>query len=216
VNKINKNQSLWKQRNFMLLWGGQLTSWLGTEVSGIAMPLVVLSLTGSTAQAGIVAAIRGLVYVVWALPAGTLIDRWNRRTVMVVANLGSGIAMACISVALVKHVLTPNILYIACAIEGSCFVFANLARFTSFRKIVAPEQFASATAQTEMPIAQLVGPPLGGFLYQSAGGFAAFFADSLSYFINAVSVFFITTPLGVETNTERKAMRHEIKEAIVW
>ena len=61
----------------MLLWSGQLVSWLGTEVSGIALPLIVLSLTGSPAQAGGVAAIRGLVYVFWAIPAGVVIDRWG-------------------------------------------------------------------------------------------------------------------------------------------
>lgn len=202
----------------MLLWGGQLVSWMGTEVSSIALPLVVLSLTGSAAQAGIVAAIRGLVYVIWALPAGALLDRWNRKTVIVVANLGSGLAMGSITLALAMHDLTTILLYAACAVEGSCFVFANLARFASFRKVVPEQQFAAATAQSESAnhIALLVGPPLGGFLYQAAGGFAAFFADALSYLINVCSVFFITLPLGVETRVERKAMHHEIKEAILW
>jgi MFS family permease len=87
----------------MVLWGGQLVSWLGTEVSSIALPLVVLALTGSTAQAGIVAAIRGFVYVIWALPAGALLDRWNRKTVMLVANLGSGLAMGSIATGLATH-----------------------------------------------------------------------------------------------------------------
>src|SRR5215469_8969633 len=160
---------LWKQRNFMLLWGGQLVSWLGTEVSSIALPLVVLALTGSTAQAGIVAAIRGLVYVIWALPAGALLDRWNRKTVMLVANLGSGLAMGSIATGLATHHITITILYSACAVEGSCFVFANLARFASFRKIVPEEQFAAATAQSESAshLALFVGPPLGGFLFQA-------------------------------------------------
>lgn len=202
----------------MLLWGGQLVSWLGTEVSSIALPLVVLALIGSAAQAGIVAAIRGLVYVFWALPAGALLDRWDRKTVMVVANLGSGLAMGAIALALATQHLSTPVLYLACAVEGSCFVFANLARFASFRKMVPETQFAAATAQSESAshIALLVGPPLGGFLYQAVGGFAAFFADALSYVVNACSVFFITTPLGVETKTERKAMHHEILDALVW
>jgi MFS family permease len=53
---------------------------MGTEVSGIALPLVVLALTGSSVQAGGVAAIRGFVYIFWAIPAGVLIDRWNRNS----------------------------------------------------------------------------------------------------------------------------------------
>jgi len=126
--------------------------------------------------------------------------------------------MGSIALGLATHDLTTTLLYVACAVEGSCFVFANLARFASFRKIVPEQQFAAATAQSESAshMALLVGPPLGGFLYQAAGGFAAFAADALSYVINAGSVFFITAPLGVETKTERKAMLHEIKEAIIW
>ena len=71
----------------MLLWSGQLVSWIGTEISGIALPLLVLALTGSPAQAGSIVAIRGVVYVVWAIPAGALIDRWDRKTVMMIANV---------------------------------------------------------------------------------------------------------------------------------
>ena len=202
----------------MLLWSGQLASWVGTEVSGIALPLVVLALTGSPAQAGGVAAIRGLVYVFWAIPAGVVIDRWDRKCVMVIANLGSGFAMGSIALALRFHSLSVLQLYIASAVEGSFFVFANLGRFASFPKVVSKEQFPAASAQsgTADQIAILIGPPLGGFLYQAAGGFAAFFIDSLSYFINAVSIFFITIPLGSETPTQRKAIHHEIKEAILW
>ncbi|GHO83871.1 MFS transporter [Dictyobacter formicarum] len=202
----------------MLLWSGQLVSWIGTEVSGIALPLVVLALTGSSAQAGAVAAIRGLVYVCWAIPAGVLIDRWNRKIVMVIANLGSGLAMGSIALALAFHSLSVIQLYIISAIEGSFFVFANLGRFASFPKVVSKEQFPAASAQsgTADHIALLVGPPLGGLLYQAAGGFIAFFVDSLSYFINAFSIFFINIPLGTKTPTERKAVHHEIKEAIVW
>jgi MFS family permease len=212
------NKPLWKQRNFMLLWSGQLASWLGTEVSGIALPLVVLALTGSPAQAGGVAAIRGLVYVFWAIPAGVLIDRFDRRIVMVVANLGSGLAMGSIALALFFHNLTVVQLYIASAVEGSFFVFANLGRFASFPKVVSKEQFPAASAQsgTAEHIALLIGPPLGGFLYQTLGGFLAFFTDSLSYFINAVSIFFINIPLGIETPVERKAIHHEVKEAFTW
>ncbi len=114
-----KNKSLWKQRNFILMWSGQLVSWMGTEVSGIALPLVVLALTGSPARAGSVAAIRGLVFVIWSIPAGVLVDRWDRKTVMFVANLGSGLAMGSIALALFYHRLTLPELYIACAIESS-------------------------------------------------------------------------------------------------
>lgn len=202
----------------MLLWSGQLVSWMGTEVSGIALPLVVLALTGSPARAGMVAAIRGLTYVVWSLPAGALVDRWDRRVVMAGSNAGSGVAMGCIALLLKLHKLSLPELYIACAVEGSFFVFANLSRFAVLPKAVSQEQFPVASAQmgTGNQVAILAGPALGGFLFQAIGSFATFLADSLSYFVNAIFILFITSPLKTETATERRAIHLEVKEAFDW
>src|SRR5437763_14814928 len=131
--------SLLKNSNFMLLWSGQLVSWIGTQITNITFSLLVLALTGSTVHAGSIAAIRGAVYVFWAIPAGALIDRWDRKTVMVIANIGSGLAMGSIYFALLlKHLTIPQ-LYLAGAVEGSFFVFANLARFAAFPRVVSHE-----------------------------------------------------------------------------
>ncbi len=98
-----KHKLLLHNRNFLLLWGGQFVSWIGTEVTGITLPLVVLALTGSPAQAGTITAMRGIVYVVFALPAGALIDRWDRRVIMILGNVGSGLAIGSIGVALLLN-----------------------------------------------------------------------------------------------------------------
>ena len=128
---------LWKNRNYMLLWGGQGISWLGTEISGIAMPLIILTLTGSPALAGAIGAMRGITYVLLAIPAGYVLDRWNRRNIMIVGNLGSGLAMLSVSVGLLlKHLSVPN-LFILMGIEGGCFVFANIGRFSARRFLVS-------------------------------------------------------------------------------
>ena len=187
-----QQQSLLKNRNFMLLWSGQLVSAIGTTITSIALPLIVLTLTGSAFQAGIIAAIRGAVYALWAIPAGALIDRWNRKTVMVIANLGSGLAIGSIYVALLLKHLTIQQLYIVGVVEGSFFVFASLARFTAFPRVVTKEQFAAAVAQTSIAdnLSVLIGPPLGGLLFQTVGAAFAFLADSLSYFVNAISIFY--------------------------
>lgn len=69
-----------------MLWSGQTISIVGTQVSGLALPLLVLALTGSPAQAGIIAALRLIPYVVLGLVAGALVDRWNRKAVMIAAD----------------------------------------------------------------------------------------------------------------------------------
>ena len=210
--------SLLKNRNFMLLWSGQLVSWVGTEITNIALPLIVLALTGSTVQAGSIAAIRGAVYALWAIPAGALIDRWNRKTVMVIANLGSGLAMGSIYVALLlKHLTIPQ-LYFASAIEGSFFVFANLARYTAFPRVVSKEQFPAAVAQTSIAynLAVLIGPLLGGLLFQTVGAAFAILADSFSYFVNAITIFFINAPLQLKRTTQKKSFHKELLAGILF
>ena len=79
---------LWRNREFVLLEGGQSISDAGTQVSHLAFPLLVLGLTRSPAQAGLVGTLRAAPYFLLALPAGALVDRWNRRTVMIVCDGG--------------------------------------------------------------------------------------------------------------------------------
>ncbi len=75
--------SLWRNRDYMLLWSGQLVSSVGGQVSQLAFPLLILALTHSPAQAGLAGALRALPYLIFSLPAGALIDRWDRKRVMI-------------------------------------------------------------------------------------------------------------------------------------
>jgi MFS family permease len=213
-----KQTPLLNNRHFLLLWSGQLVSWVGTEVSGIALPLIVLALTGSPAQAGALAGVRGVVYVVLALPAGVFVDRWDRKRMMVLANVGSGMAMGSIFLALLLKHLTLAQLYIAGIVEGAFFVFANLARFAALPNVVTQEDFPAAIAQTNIAenVALLVGPALGGLLYQTVGAAMAFFTDALSYFVNACSIFFIHTPLQAGKSSANDSLSKQIYEGFSW
>src|SRR5438876_1499439 len=70
--------TLWRNRDYMLLWSGQVVSALGTNMSGIVFPLLILALTSNnTTLAGIAGALGSLPYLLFSLPVGALIDRWN-------------------------------------------------------------------------------------------------------------------------------------------
>src|SRR5438128_297666 len=83
-----KPRSLWRNRDFILLWSGHIVSAIGSEVSLLAFPLLALAITQSPAQAGLMAALRGLPYALFCLPAGALIDRWDRKRVMIICDSG--------------------------------------------------------------------------------------------------------------------------------
>src|SRR5205814_9654714 len=77
-------KSLWRNRDYMLLWSGQALSDIGGAVSELAFPLLVLAVTHSPSQAGFVAALRALPATLVSLFAGVLVDRWDRNRVMLV------------------------------------------------------------------------------------------------------------------------------------
>src|SRR5712671_6683292 len=131
---------LWRNRDYLLLWSGQTVSSIGSGVSQLAFPLLALALTGSPAQAGLAGALRGLPYFIFTLPGGALIDRWNRKLVMIFCDAGRAISMASIPVALVFGHLTLLQLYIVSLLEGSLYVFFDLAETASLPRVVPKEQ----------------------------------------------------------------------------
>ena len=75
-----------KNRDFIILWTGQVVSTIGSEISALAFPLLVLALTRSPARAGIVGFANTLPNLFLYLPAGALVDRWDRKRIMLVAD----------------------------------------------------------------------------------------------------------------------------------
>ncbi|HZC78910.1 MAG TPA: MFS transporter, partial [Ktedonobacterales bacterium] len=111
-------RSLWRNRDYLLLWGGQALSDIGGAVSELAYPLLVLAVTHSPAQAGFVAALRALPSTLFSLLAGVLVDRWDRRWVMLVCDIGRALSLASIPVAYALGHLTIWQLYITAFLEG--------------------------------------------------------------------------------------------------
>src|SRR5262249_20358798 len=104
--------SLWRNRDYMLLWSGQVVSTLGNAISGIALPLLVLAVTGSAEVAGIAAALFSLPYVLFSLLAGALVDRWDRKRVMILCDIGRALLMGSIPLAVAFNALTTWQIYI--------------------------------------------------------------------------------------------------------
>ncbi len=215
--KLPKPKTLWKNRDYMLLWSGQVVSSIGAQVTQLAFPLLILSLTGSPAQAGFAGALRALPYLLFSLPAGALIDRWDRKRVMIFCDIGRALSMASIPVAFALGQLTVLQLFIVSAIEGTLFVFFNIAEAACLPRVVAKEQLPAATAQNMATdgINSLVGPPLGGALF-ALGNVLPFLADAISYAASVISLFFIKTNFQEKRVTAPRKLWVEIGEGLSW
>ena len=212
-----KRGSLWRNRDYMLLWSGQVISSIGTQVSQLAFPLLILALTRSPAQAGFAGALRALPYIIFSLPAGALIDRWDRKRVMIICDIGRALSMASIPFALAIGQLTVLQLFIVSTIEGTLFVFFNIAEAACLPRVVSREQLPAATAQNMATdgINNLIGPPLGGILF-SLGSVLPFLADAISYTVSVISLFFIKTNFQEKRVVSQRKLWHEIGEGLHW
>ncbi len=211
-------RSLLRNRDYMLLWSGQVISTIGTGASMIVYPLLILELTQSPTAAGVAAALASLPYIIFSLPAGALIDRWDRKRVMILCDIGRGLTLASIPVAMAFKVLTIWQIYLAAFIEGSLFVFFNIAEVAALSRVVVKEQLGGAAAQNEAGFgaAAIVGPSFGTFLYQTFGRGVPFIADAISYFVSVASLSFIETTFQSERAAAARNLRAEIAEGLSW
>lgn len=217
VEPTDTRRALWRNRDYNLLWGGQAVSSIGTQASTLAFPLLLLALTHSPAQAGLASALRALPYVVFSLPAGALVDRWDRKRVMLICDALRAVALGSIPVALALNQLSPLQIYLVSLIEGSLYVFFNVAEAASLPRIVTTEQIPAATAQNQATeaLSSLVGPPVGGFLFSVAQSLP-FLADAVSYAASVISLFFMRATFQQTHTAPRRKLYVEIAEGMGW
>jgi len=209
---------LWRNRDYMWLWSGQVVSTLGSAGATIIYPLLILALTESPEAAGLAGALRTLPYLALSLPVGALIDRWDRKAVMIRCDAGRALAVASIPAAIAFDALTVAQIYAVTLIEGSLFVFFNIAEVAALPRVVPAAQLPEATAYNEAGygIAHIVGPPMGTVLYQAFGRAVPFIADALTYCVSIASLLRVKAPFRVETVPQKRDLRHEVAEGLRW
>ncbi len=202
-----------RNRDFQLLWSGQAISQIGSQISFVAYPLLVLALTGSPAKAGVVAFAKNAPIALLALPAGLLADRVNRRWLMVASDGVRAVAVASIPIAAAAGAVPFALIVVVAAIDGTGYVLAAVAERGAIRQLVAPEQLGEAVARNESRMfgAMLAGPPLGGLLF-GIGRAVPFLTDAASYAISTVTKLLIGTEFqearaGGEVGDAREGLR---------
>ena len=212
------NRSLWQNRDYMLLWSGQVISTLGSSAASIIYPLLILAITSSPSQAGMAAALRALPYLLFSLPVGALIDRWDRKRAMIVCDLLRALVVSTIPVALWLDSLTLWHIYSVAFVEGSLFVFFNLAEVAALPRVVTTAELPRAAAQNEAAFgaSQIAGPALGTLLFQTLGRAAPFVGDAVSYIVSTVSLLLIKTEFHASRPAAPRTLRAEIAEGLRW
>jgi MFS family permease len=206
-----------RNRDFVLLQVGQGLSTIGSSSSAIAYPLLVLSVTGSAPKAGLVGFARLVPYGLFGLLAGIASDRFDRKRLMLAADAVRALAAASIVLALAFDVLSLAQIVGVAFVEGTMFVFFNLAEVGALRSVVPARQLpvAAAAEQARVGTVELVGPPLGGALFGLARSLP-FLVDALSYSFSLASVLAMRTPFQQLREAPATRLRAQLAEGFRW
>lgn len=194
---------LGRNRRFQALWVGGATAYLGSSFVTVAAPLLILGITGSAAQAGVYGFIDAAASIAAGLPAGLILDRYDRRTLMIASETVRAIAFATVLVALLAgHLSMPHIFAVA-AVTGAARTFSGPARSLATRAVVAPEQLTKALATEEVRThtASIIGPSLAGVLFAVSRALP-FLGAAIGYLASAVCSFAV--PRDTEDSVNRR------------
>lgn len=207
-----------RSRDFTLLWTGNWLQYFGSRMSAVSYPLLALAVSGGSARAaGFVATAAVLPYVVFQLPAGVLVDRWDRKRVMAVSAVGRVVALGAVVALLGLGLLTMPALIVLIFADVSFAVFSALAERASIPSIVLPERLGSAISQNEARgrIAGLIGGPLGTVLFAWAR-WSPYAVAAAGAAVAALNVLFIRSDCGSGTGRPQRHLVRELADGLRW
>jgi MFS family permease len=206
-----------RNRDFVLLQTGQTLSTIGSESAALAYPLLVLALTHSAAQAGIVGFARIVPWALFGFVAGVAADRLDRKRLMIVSDVTRAAAALSLVVALVVGHLTVLQIALVAFVEGALYVFFNIAELGALRSVVPSRQLPAAVAaeQARWSTVSLVAPPLGGALF-GAGRALPFVGNAVSYLFSLATLLAMKTPFQETRERDDTPVRAQLAEGLHW
>jgi len=192
---VSEPLPLRRNRDFVLFQFGQLFSTVGSGISGIAYPLLALALTNSAAKTGYVGAVEFAPVVLLSVPAGVAADRFDRRRLMIAADVVGATALAILAAAVLTGHAAYWLILVVAFVDMSAGVFFRSGSSGAIKAVVPQPQLADASSISigRMSVVRLAAPPAGGGIFQLAHGLP-FVADAVSYAFSTASLLLMRTP----------------------
>lgn len=192
---------------FFALWSGQTVSAFGSAITSLALPLAAVTLLGATPlQMGILAGLRYLPHLLLGLPVGVWVDRWPRRPVLLLTDLGQALLLGSLPALALLNGLRIEALYIVAVLTGLLALLADVAGSAYLPTLVARTHLLAANSATALSqsVATTLGPALAGLLVQLLSAPLAIALDALSFVASAGLIRRIPS---VEPATDRRGRR---------
>src|SRR5262245_34390218 len=156
-------KGLWTQTDFLKLWAGQTVSLMGSAITRLALPLTAVVTLGATpTQMGLLTAAESLPSLVIGLLAGAWVDRFRRRPILIVADLGRGLLLLLIPLLAITGYLRIEMIYGIAFLVGILSLFFGTAYQAFLPALIGRAQLVEGNSKLELSrsAAEIVGPGL--------------------------------------------------------
>jgi MFS family permease len=178
----------------MRLWTSETIGAFGRQVTGLALPTVaILSLKAGPTEMGILNGLGFIAFPILGLIVGVWADRWRRRPIMIVANVGRMIALGSIPIAFILGLLNLYQMYVVAGVVGVFTVFFDVSYQSYLPSLIERDDLVEGNSklETSQSAAQVAGPSIAGVLIQLVGAAQAVAVDALAFLTSAFFIFSI-------------------------
>ncbi|KTD20983.1 drug:proton antiporter [Legionella lansingensis] len=179
-----------KNRDFSLLYLGQFISFIGTMITGVALPYQIYHLTESTLMVGLLSLVQLLPLLITALLGGVFADRYNRRGLLIISELL--LAIGCFFLAFNSNLAHPDVIliFIIASIMSAITGLHRPAFDSIIQQIVKPEDYkkVGALSSFKFSFCMIVGPAIAGLIIAQYGIVITYIIDLLTFIISLVNL----------------------------
>ena len=204
-----RGASPFTNRDFRLLFGGSSISMVGDQFTLVALPWLVLQLTGDPAQLGLVLAVMALPRAAFMLVGGAVVDRMSPRRVLLTARSANAVLAGLLAALVLAGFIQMWAVYVLAFGIGLCTAFAYPAGGSILPQLVAPNQLQMANSMIMgmRQLSMLIGPALAGLLVTAgSGGSAGVHGTGLAFVVDAVSFLFsVASLMAIRIASDRES-----------
>jgi MFS family permease len=207
-----------RERNFRLLWAGSAISLLGDQFYLVALPWVVLTLTGSAVAVGTILMAVAIPRAVLMLIGGALTDRVSARRILMTTASARTLFVTAIGILLWLRVLHLWELYVLGFCFGVADAFSMPAASTLLPSLVKREQLVAANSifQTTGQLTTIVAPAPAGIVIKALGAAWAFFIDAISFLFIIAALWRLPDPPRTQASAAKPPMWRSILDGIAY
>ena len=210
-------RGLWLSRDFRKLWTSLTITSFGAQITNLALPLTAALLLNATPmQMGILVALETLPFALVSLHAGVLLDRVRKLPVIIIADLGRGLALLAIPITAWLGSLSIEILFAVGFLCGVQNVVGGAAYQVLLAQLAGRKRLVEANAKVALgeTSAALIGPGLAGGLIHALTAPFAIALDAITFFISALMLRRVVARNDVPNPSAGAGIWNEIGEGL--